>query len=85
MPVEFRRGVNLFDAWVRDSLCRSLVRVAPVPNGLTGLSFADWNGPAAQLDNEHRPLVRFEAAGLRDFIVAKMAERKGIASDGLRG
>ncbi len=83
--VEFRRRVNLFNTWVSDCLYLNLVRVPAIPNGLTGLSFGDWNGPAAQLDNEHRPLVRFEAAGPGDFIVAKMAERKGIASNGLCG
>jgi hypothetical protein len=85
VPAEFRSRVNLFNTCVSDCLCRNLARVPAVPNGLAGLPLADWNGPATQLDNEHRPLVRFEAAGLGDFIVAKMAERKGVASNGLRG
>ena len=59
--------------------------MSAVPNGLGCVRFAHWNGAAAQLDNEHRPLVLVQATELRDFIVREMTDRKAVASDGSGG
>jgi hypothetical protein len=77
--------VNPVNARVSGSFFRELIRVPAVPNGLAGIWFAHWNGPATQLDNEHRPLIFGQAAELRDFIVREMADRKAFASDGSGG
>jgi hypothetical protein len=59
-----------------------LIRPAAIPNGLAGIGFSRWNGPAAQFDKEHWLLIVREATELRDFIIGEMAYRKTIASNG---
>ena len=58
---EFRGDVNPVNPRVSDSFCGELIRVSAVPNGLAAAWFAHWNGSAAQLDNEHRPLILVQA------------------------
>jgi hypothetical protein len=49
--------------------CGELIRLAAIPNGLAGIGFSHWNGPAAQFDKEHRCLIVREATELRDFVI----------------
>ena len=84
--LSFVARVNLFNTLgKRLFLWRSGSRARRTKRCRQACSFAHWNGTAAQLDNEHRPLILVQAAGLGDFIVTEMTERKGVASNGLRG
>jgi hypothetical protein len=62
-----------------------LIRVDAEPNDLAVVGFAHWNGPATQLDNEHRPFIPVQAAQLRDLVIGELTGREGIASDGSSG
>ena len=46
---------------------------------------AYWNGPSAQFDNEHGPLVVVQPTDPRDLIVRKVTDSKTVASDGAGG
>jgi hypothetical protein len=77
--LSFVAAVNPVNLRVNDAFSRELIRLAAVPDGLSGIWFTHWNRPAAQLDNEHRPLVLVQATALRDFIVREVTEPKAVA------
>ena len=77
--------MNPVNPRVNDDFCRELIRLSVIPDRLGCVRFTHWNRPAAQLDNEHRPLVLVQATGLRDFIVREMTDGKAVASDGSGG
>ena len=75
-------GVNPVNPRVSGFFCGELIRPAAIPNGLAGIGFSRWNGPAAQFDKEHWRLIAREASELRDFVIREIAYRKTVASNG---
>ena len=64
----------------------SLSLVAPCASAwFAYVWLAYWNGPSAQFDNEHGPLVVVQPTDPRDLIVRKVTDSKTVASDGAGG